>query len=68
MSFLLVHREASNTVQYLILPYIILNIIVVVELAAILYVTNKNQSEEAPKKLPKKDRKQKTFNGFYVDR
>lgn len=54
--------------KFIFIPYILLNIVVIIELAAILYVTSKNQAGDVVKKEVNKPKKQETFNGFYVDR
>ena len=54
--------------RIIFIPYILLNIVVIIELAAILYVTSKNQAGDVVKKEVNKPKKQETFNGFYVDR
>jgi len=55
-------------VKYFLIPYIVLNVIVIIELAAIIYVTTKDSSKIIKETKSKKNRKRETFNGFYVDR
>lgn len=57
--------------KFTIIPYILVNFVIILELGAIIYMMTKNNTMNIPKvkrEKKKNNRKQETFNGFYVDR